>query len=203
MSDGSDSGDRPVPESPEPAGSRRAHDSSATRQDLIEAGRDLFHERGYAGATVRAIGERAGADPALIARYFGNKEGLYLATLTDESDPTANRFSGMDPVEIVSRIFDIWEEPGRTPVARAMAAPEIEGEVLDQLRTMIRNRVRRPLVEGFADRGSPGAAVESELLIAMVLGVCIARGNGTLPALGAADHEEVAALLRQVAAEIV
>ncbi len=195
-------GPAPRTRNPEASGPRRAHDSSATRQDLIEAGRALFNEKGYAGATVRAIGERAGADPALIARYFGNKEGLYLATLADESETVPVRFAGMTPEDIVTAVFEIWEEPGRTPVARAMTAPDLDGEVLDQLRTMVRNRLRGPLVEGFGKQGVPDADLESELLIAMVLGVCIARGNGTLPVLAAADQGEISAMLRRIAAGI-
>ncbi|MGN6816812.1 MAG: TetR family transcriptional regulator, partial [Solirubrobacterales bacterium] len=62
---------------------RRPHDSQASRKALLEAGRTLFDEVGYEHATTREIGERAGVDPALIARYFGGKEGLFLAALTE------------------------------------------------------------------------------------------------------------------------
>ncbi len=46
---------------------------AATRQALLDAARALFGEHGYEGTTRREIGVRAGADPALIARYFGSK----------------------------------------------------------------------------------------------------------------------------------
>ena len=45
------------------------------------AAQELFAERGFERSTIRDIGERAGLDPTLIARYFGNKAALYLATL--------------------------------------------------------------------------------------------------------------------------
>jgi len=69
-------------------GIRRPHDADATRRDLLDAGAALFEERGYQGATLRDIGERAGVDPALVARYFGSKEGLYLASLSRDGTPT-------------------------------------------------------------------------------------------------------------------
>ena len=64
-----------------------ARDAQASRRALLEAADALFDERGYDAATVRDIGERAGVDAALIARYFGGKEGLYLATLQQEGRP--------------------------------------------------------------------------------------------------------------------
>ncbi|MFF2329190.1 MULTISPECIES: TetR/AcrR family transcriptional regulator [unclassified Streptomyces] len=58
-----------------PSGERR-RDAAATRRRLLEAARDLFAERGYEGTTVRSIAERAGANQALLFRYFGSKQGL-------------------------------------------------------------------------------------------------------------------------------
>lgn len=63
-------------EAPDPQAVERRRDAGATRQRLLEAARDLFAERGYEGATVRDIAERAGANQALLFRYFGSKQGL-------------------------------------------------------------------------------------------------------------------------------
>src|SRR6478672_4909072 len=67
---------------------RRPHDAQASRRALLAAASALFDERGYDAATIRDIGERAEVDPALIARYFGGKEGLYVATLAQEGGRT-------------------------------------------------------------------------------------------------------------------
>ena len=40
--------------------------------------------RGSSGTTIREIGERAGVDAALIARYFGSKADLYIAAVAAE-----------------------------------------------------------------------------------------------------------------------
>ncbi|MFF2957845.1 TetR family transcriptional regulator [Streptomyces sp. NPDC057963] len=56
-------------------------DAAATRRRLLEAARDLFAERGYEGTTVRSIAERAGANQALLFRYFGSKQGLLTEVL--------------------------------------------------------------------------------------------------------------------------
>src|ERR1700749_3847179 len=60
---------------------RRSHDANASRAALLRAARSAFDELGYDRATTRVIGERAGVDPALIARYFDSKEGLFLAAI--------------------------------------------------------------------------------------------------------------------------
>lgn len=65
---------------PRPRGSatrRMPRDVAATRARLLEAGRDLFAERGYDDVTVRDICREAGANVALVNYYFGDKEGLY------------------------------------------------------------------------------------------------------------------------------
>jgi len=60
---------------------QRRRDSARSRQALLDAAATLFSERGFDRTTVREIGERATVDPALIARYFGGKAGLYVETL--------------------------------------------------------------------------------------------------------------------------
>jgi len=51
---------------------------SATRARLLEAATAVFAERGFRGATLREIAERAGANLAAANYYFRSKEGLYL-----------------------------------------------------------------------------------------------------------------------------
>ena len=65
-----------------PASSPSAPQSSeATRKSIATAAARLFAEHGYEKTSVRAIGAAAGVDPALIIRYFGSKEDLFLATI--------------------------------------------------------------------------------------------------------------------------
>jgi len=59
----------------------RTRDPVATRDALLAAGARLFASRGYDGATVRAIADDAGVNPALISYHFGGKQGLYTAVL--------------------------------------------------------------------------------------------------------------------------
>src|SRR5690349_19981179 len=50
-------------------------------QQILDAAVAEFGGRGYAHASMAAIGQRAGISKPLIYEYFGSKDGLYLACL--------------------------------------------------------------------------------------------------------------------------
>ena len=75
-----------------------------TRAELLDAARVEFAERGYDGATVRAIADRAGVDPAMVNHWFGGKEALFTAALE----------LPVDPAEVLGR--------GRCPATRSGSA---------------------------------------------------------------------------------
>jgi AcrR family transcriptional regulator len=54
---------------------------SPTAETLLEAALVLFAARGYAGTSVRAITEAAGANLAAVTYHFGSKEALFEAVL--------------------------------------------------------------------------------------------------------------------------
>ena len=50
-----------------------------TRRLILKCANALFHERGYAAATLEDIADRAGVHKQTVPRYFGSKEGIALA----------------------------------------------------------------------------------------------------------------------------
>ena len=52
-------------------------DGAATREAILAAAAEEFADKGFALASARAICRRAGANSALLSRYFGSKEALY------------------------------------------------------------------------------------------------------------------------------
>ena len=50
---------------------------TATRAAILEAAKKLFAAKGFGAATVRDICTEAGANIALVSRYFGSKSELY------------------------------------------------------------------------------------------------------------------------------
>ncbi|WKX72134.1 TetR/AcrR family transcriptional regulator [Streptomyces sp. XD-27] len=60
-----------------PAPEERKIDAERSRRLLLEAAKDEFSAKGFAGARVQDIADRAGLNKQLINYYFGGKEGLY------------------------------------------------------------------------------------------------------------------------------
>lgn len=69
----------------------RAHVGAATRAELLAAGRRLFAQRGYDGASIRAITRDAGANLGAVTYHFGSKRDLYAAVLEEGLRPLAAR----------------------------------------------------------------------------------------------------------------
>jgi len=65
----------------------RKRDAEATRAAILEAARRQFALTGYDRAALRDIAAEAGADVALIKRYFGGKEALFLEALRASFHP--------------------------------------------------------------------------------------------------------------------
>jgi AcrR family transcriptional regulator len=170
---------------------RRRHDAQASRRALLDAADGLFDERGYDAATVRDIGDRAGVDPALIARYFGGKEGLYLATLEQGRTPMP-----ADPVQVLERMLSRSDQRGSGPVPLAMVSPTLTDGMREQVREIVRRRLVDPLAAELGERGVPDARLRAEILVAIALGVSLTRASGTLPTLADAPLAEVMAALR-------
>jgi AcrR family transcriptional regulator len=68
-----------------------AETGAATRSKLIVAARKLFGQRGFDGASLRAITEEAGANLGAVTYHFGSKRNLYSAVLADGLRPMAAR----------------------------------------------------------------------------------------------------------------
>lgn len=66
----------------------------STKDKIIDAAIELVNEKGYKGATTRAIAERAGVNEVTLFRHFGNKKGIVEAAIDKYAfvDLLANTF---------------------------------------------------------------------------------------------------------------
>ncbi|MEO5877311.1 MAG: TetR family transcriptional regulator [Streptosporangiaceae bacterium] len=65
----------------------RRRGPTETRPLILKAAAALFAEKGFAGASVRAIARSAAVDPALVHHFFGTKEALFVAAMEFPFDP--------------------------------------------------------------------------------------------------------------------
>lgn len=170
----------------------RSRNSARTRRDLLDAAAELFGERGYEKTTIRDIGERAGVDPALIARYFGNKAALYLETLpTDDTGPTLADIA--DPARIeetLRRVGRLGSGPVLQAVMRAHDDPAVQSAAAER----VDKRLTEGLEHRMRDAGLGAPRLRAQLAVAALSGIALGRSAGTLDRLASADQDEVVAL---------
>jgi AcrR family transcriptional regulator len=82
---------QPSPRAAPPAHAARAEQVRATRQKVLGAARDLFLRRGYFGATIEAIAQRAEVSPQTVYNVVGGKAALlkavYDVALAGDDEP--------------------------------------------------------------------------------------------------------------------
>jgi AcrR family transcriptional regulator len=168
---------------------RRPHDAEASRRALLDAARAVFDEVGYDRATTREIGDRAGVDPALIARYFDSKEGLFIAAIAAGS-PEDDEID-FAPPELLRFLLERWDERGHNPISRALASPALTPGAREQISAVVGDRVITGLAAELRARAGADAELRAELLVAVAVGVAMTRANGTLETLAATPREQV------------
>jgi AcrR family transcriptional regulator len=97
--------------------------SESMRQALIDAGRALFIEKGYADTSTPEIVNRAGVTRGALYHHFEDKKALFRAVVEREAgevaaDIEAAAPAGDDPrqaiLEGTKAYFDAMARPGRT-----------------------------------------------------------------------------------------
>ena len=131
-------------------------------------------------------------DAALIARYFGGKEGLYLAAL--QRQERGVRLPA-DPARALEHMLGKADRRGSGPVGLAMVSPGLTDTMREQVREIVARHVVAPLAAELGARDVPDADLRAELLVAIATGISLTRAGGTLPALAAAPLEEILAVL--------
>ena len=68
---------------------------TSTEQRILDAALEVFAERGFDGARTRDIAERAGANLGLLTYYFGDKEQLWRAAVTQAFGELQRQFAAL------------------------------------------------------------------------------------------------------------
>jgi AcrR family transcriptional regulator len=151
-----------------------------TREAILEAARAAFSERGFDGASIRAIATSAGVDPALVHHYFGSKDQLFLATLQAPINPEEfipKIFQpGIEGVgeRLVRTFLTVWDSPAGTAAAaliRSAVQHEWSARMLREfLVTQILRRAQKEL-----DLDPAEAPVRAALVATQMAGLGMIR----------------------------
>lgn len=84
---------------------------SRSRARIRAAARDLFHERGFDGATLRAIAQRAGLGASTIYRHVASKQELLVLEIADLQEEAWAHFRANDDrrASTRSRVLGFFE----------------------------------------------------------------------------------------------
>lgn len=150
---------------------------SGTREAILDAARRQFASRGYTATTIRAVAAAADVDPALVAHFFGTKDGLFTAALQLPDDLPSVLLSALraQPKELAGARFAeaylaLWEEPATAVPLTAMFRSATTNE---QAAQMLREFLAARLTEKGAGVGLSLGTLE--LAAAQLLGVAIGR----------------------------
>lgn len=176
---------------------RRSGDSG-TRDAILDAALELFAERGFDGASVRAIAARAGVDPGLIRHFFGDKESLFIATVGDRTlipERMSSSYAG-DPHQAGRRITEnylrMWDEPATRPLLLAVVRSASTSQLaVAMMRDMLGARISETTGLAPDDPRMQSLALAASHL----LGVAFARHVVQLPALVALDRDALVDLI--------
>ena len=145
-----------------------------TREAILAAARTAFAERGFDGASIRAIAASAGVDPALVHHYFGSKDQLFLTAMNSPVDPRellpkvlAGDRDGIGE-RLVRLFLGVWDSPaGAAGVAllRSAVSNEWTARLLREfLTTQVLRRVLDHLDVDPAELPLRGSLVASQLI---------------------------------------
>ncbi|WP_326836901.1 TetR family transcriptional regulator [Amycolatopsis rhabdoformis] len=169
----------------------RKRDAAATKAALLDAAQELFAERGFDRTTVRDIAGHAGANQALLFRYFGSKEALFEAVMTrgcyvrlDATPPErlfAETLRGLldDDSERRDRSLETYLRSTGNDAAGAALREQL-GDAYGQALASLTDE--------------PDAALRADLALAWLLGIGLVRAVTRKDPLASASADDVARL---------
>jgi len=159
---------------------RRARRSDATKAAILTAAREHFAAKGYHAATIRAIAANARIDPAMVIRYFGNKQNLFATAA--EFDLRLPDLSAVPKAAVgaalVEHFFSRWEGDEtlmallRTGVTNEPAAARLRSIFATQLVSVVTR---------LSGESRARAEVRAGLIATQMLGVALCRYVLKLP----------------------
>ncbi|WP_030163756.1 TetR/AcrR family transcriptional regulator [Spirillospora albida] len=168
-----------------------------TREAILARARELFAEKGYDGASLRAIARAAGVDPALVHHFFGNKEGVFVEAM---------RFP-VEPSVLLPRILAApRDELGETMVRSFLLVwgdAERRARLLAMLRSAMTNERVAAMTREFLTSALFGRAGEVsgvpplkvQAAVGHMIGVMILRYVLAVEPLASASEDELVRLL--------
>jgi len=167
----------------------RLRNAAATRAAMLDSARRHFARESYENVGLREIAGEAGVDPALVARYFGNKEKLFKEAVRgdDEDIMQGVRRDGL-AAHFVSLILDDEEAVDKSAkidrlliLLRSASSPKASQIIREAIDEDILGPVAAVL-------GGEHAEFRASLCLAVLMGTGILRSAMAIDPLCRADE---------------
>jgi AcrR family transcriptional regulator len=186
-----------------PARSGRRTGDSGTREAILESARRQFAERGYGGATIRAIAAGAKVDPALVHHYYGNKERLLAAAMelpvvpgeviSDILTKLVHEPGQSVGEQMVRSALAMWERPDVQGAFRAQLRSALTSEqAAASLREFITEAILQPVASAASGTDPERTPFRASLVGSQMLGLALTRYMLQVGPIAAASPEELA-----------
>jgi AcrR family transcriptional regulator len=170
-----------------------------TRGAILDAARAAFAARGYDAVSVRSVAREAGVDPALVHRFFGSKEQLFVAALELPVAPgalvAAVLADGVEGVgeRLARTLLTLWDTPGGFAPFLALVRGAVDNEAAA---TMLREFLTREVLGRIAAVAAPDRhELRAGIAGSQVVGLAMARYIVRDPPLADTDREEIVAVV--------
>jgi AcrR family transcriptional regulator len=172
----------------------RPRDAAASKNALLQAAQTLFGQQGFEGTTIREIGERAGVDAALIARYFGSKADLYIAAVAaEDADGTPSEYEGL--AQIADAVVTRADERGPGPIFQAIVRSDTSAEIRDAALNRLARRLVGPAVANMKAQGVDHPELRAQVACSALIGISLGRSLGWFEEIRSVPRDELVALI--------
>jgi AcrR family transcriptional regulator len=172
--------------------SRRPRNAEATRAALLAAAHRQFVAHGYDGTSVRGIADEVGVDAAMVIRYFGSKDALFIEIIYNARAPQVVLDGPLETLaeRLLRHAFEVWTDPARGGAWNTLLRSTNNAAAIAHLRL----RFLDDFVAALAER-LPGAdaKLRAELIGGQLLGFGLMRNLIEAPEAGRLDIDALIA----------
>jgi AcrR family transcriptional regulator len=167
-----------------------------TRDAVLAAARRVFTERGYSAAPLRVIAADVGVDPGMIRHWFGDKAGLFRASMEPPIDPDVLLAGVLDGgsdglgERLLRRLLTVWDSSGaHNPMIILVRSAVSHDESTRLLRAFVTEQVLGRLMGAMSD--TPDRALRASLVGSQMIGLVMARYIVRVEPLASAPVEQI------------
>lgn len=179
----------------------RPRNAEATRAAILHAARERFARESYDDVGMRDIARDVGVDAALVSRYFGSKEDLFVAVLdscergADLMEGERSSFGRRVAHEAIFKVKSESKLKGLLILLRSVGSTK----AMELVQRTGNDRFFKPFSEWV---GGEDAPVRARLAAAFIMGMAISReitgGFGLTPEQCEAMEDRMATILQDM-----